>query len=1179
MSLFQQKILKKQIVANSEKINQAYKLYVDYFHNASIQENIRNSKEEQFQEGFLRELFVKVLGYTLNPTPNYNLITEQKNETNSKKADGAILVNGEVVGIVELKDTKTTDLKTVENQAFGYKNYNRKASYVIISNFEKLRFYIDNAIEFVEFNLFTLKLEEFAVLWLCLAYENIVKDFPKQLKSESVSNEDQITKELYKDYSRFKQELFADLTEQNSEYDKLLLFKKSQKLLDRLLFIFFAEDRNLLPPNSIAKIIDQWEKLKEMDEYRPLYDRFKKYFSYMNTGYKGKKNDIFAYNGGLFKADEVLDNIIISDEILRVNSLLLSQYDFESEVDVNILGHIFENSLTEIEEIESELTSGLIPLRKESKRKKDGVFYTPRYITSYIIENTLGKLCAEKKAKLEIDESEYFTDKKRQLATRKKLDEKLKTYREWLLGLSICDPACGSGAFLNAALDFLIAEHNLLDEMSAKLSSGSLVFQDVENTILENNLYGVDINEESVEIAKLALWLRTAKPNRKLNSLNNNIKCGNSLISDPEIAGDKAFDWQKEFPQVFEEKEKKAFHITTAIHDSRTSQRMIDYKVREKRYNGTLPEPQIYPFSEEDEIVISKTIAQIVKDDKLNIMAYNICRDHIHILLVCETEEVDKIVGKIKGKTARVFNSNKGIYPLIENKTEKSVPVWTQKFGCKEITSDEQLWNTVEYIRNNRIKHGLSDSSSGGSSSSSSSSSSSNKGINPLVDSLVREIAEIETDYEHAFRTEYKGGFDVVIGNPPYVNMTKANTPNLEYYISKYDSVKTANSKNLYTLFNELSISLVKENGIVSFIIPEGFLKTRSYADCVNKMSDNGQIIKAVYFEDWVFEDATTGSMIFEFVKNKNLNTFEVYSFNKEKEIFKIEEIINPVIRKYNDLSFPLLSDIADLFKGMAVKNRAEFIYSEKGNNTDIFLLGNCIDRYKIKNKFYTNYSQLTIVGGTKNKQKHDISPRILIRRTGNFLCCVLLTEPALTESTLYSCSIKQSNIDIKYLIVILNSKLLTYIVQQSMITNAQAFPQIMMTDIQMLKIPDIENSYQQPFIEKADLMLSLNAELQTKRQKFLNRLKDNFDNIKITGALEKFDELDFKKFMGELKKQKIALSLKQQDEWDEYFNEYKSECNQLSLQMAETDKAIDKMVYKLYELTEEEIALVEGTK
>jgi len=118
--------------------------------------------------------------------------------------------------------------------------------------------------------------------------------------------------------------------------------------------------------------------------------------------------------------------------------------------------------------------------------------------------------------------------------------------------LTICDPACGSGAFLNQALVFLIKEHRYIDELKAKLLGGSLVLSDIENTILENNIYGVDLNEESVEIAKLSLWLRTAQPKRKLNDLSSNIKCGNSLIDSKAVAGDKAFNWQQEFPHIFD---------------------------------------------------------------------------------------------------------------------------------------------------------------------------------------------------------------------------------------------------------------------------------------------------------------------------------------------------------------------------------------------------------------------------------------------------------------------------------------------------------------------------------------------------------------------------------------------------------------------------------------------------
>lgn len=556
--LYQKTIVNKYKQAlPKETTAQPWQTYQQYFLNKDIQQNILQSKEEQFQEGFLRELFVKVLGYTLNPSPEYNLITEQKNATNSKKADGAILMDGNVVGVIELKDHKTTDLSKVEPQAFNYKSQHPRCRLVVISNFEKLRLYIDNAVEYREWNLFTLNEDEFRELYLCLAWQQVAKGVALQMKSETVSSEDQITKALYRDYSQFKRELFADILKQNPAGEgidarewQLLLFKKTQKLLDRLLFIFFAEDCGLLPPNSMVQIINQWETLKELDAYVPFYDRVKLYFNYLDKGHQGKKYEIFAYNGGLFKPDEVLDNILITDDLLARHCRRLSEYDFESDVDVNILGHIFENSLSEIEEVMQQITSGQAPTT--SKRKQDGVFYTPQYITKYIVENTVGRLCAAKKQSLGIREEEYFSDQRRQLQTKKRLLDQLQQYREWLLQITILDPACGSGAFLNAALRFLMDEHKLIDEMETKVSGYSIQFQDVENSILENNLYGVDINEESVEIAQLALWLRTAKPHRKLNTLNQNIKCGNSLISDPAIAGLKAFNWEEQFPQVFE---------------------------------------------------------------------------------------------------------------------------------------------------------------------------------------------------------------------------------------------------------------------------------------------------------------------------------------------------------------------------------------------------------------------------------------------------------------------------------------------------------------------------------------------------------------------------------------------------------------------------------------------------
>jgi len=545
MSLFQKSVEKKYLnELDTTLIDLKYKAFQDYFGNSEIQENIRNAKEEQFQEGFLRELFVSILGYTLNPQANFNLTTELKNIANSKKADGAILKGEDAIAVIEFKGTDTTDLDKIETQAFGYKNHHPKCVYVITSNFEKLRFYIQNAVDHIDFDLFKLTREQFSLMWLCLAKDNLLNGLPQKIKESSLLQEENITKKLYADYSKFREAIYNNLVKNNPETDKLLLFKKTQKLLDRFLFIFFAEDRLLLPPNSISEIVKQWTTLKdELDEYVPLYDRFKKYFGYMNTGYKGKKYDIFAYNGGLFAPDEILDNVSINDEILHKHTLTLSQYDFETDVDVNILGHIFEHSLGEIENVQAEIKGETVDNQK-TKRKKDGIFYTPKYITKYIVENTVGKLCEEKRKEFDIVDEEYAKGRKnRKKDTITALDKKLTDYRNWLLTLTILDPACGSGAFLNQALDFLIIEHRKIDDLRAQLFGSGLVFSDITTDILEKNIYGVDLNEESVEIAKLSLWLRTAQKGRKLNKLSENIKCGNSLVTEK-------FEWKTQFPEI-----------------------------------------------------------------------------------------------------------------------------------------------------------------------------------------------------------------------------------------------------------------------------------------------------------------------------------------------------------------------------------------------------------------------------------------------------------------------------------------------------------------------------------------------------------------------------------------------------------------------------------------------------
>jgi type I restriction-modification system DNA methylase subunit len=555
MPIFQKSIVDKYLeTLDAGVLDKAYDSYKEVYSAQKIQ-RIKKLKEEQYQGGFLKDIFGSVLGYTIDPEVGYNIELEKKNETNSKKADGAIVQDEKVLGVIELKSNTTKNLESIKDQAFGYKNNHKGCKYVISSNFHKLRFYVDDATEYEEFDLYNLDKETFKKFYLYLRKEGLLdKNIPKLLKEETKFHEENISKQLYKDYSIFKNKFFENIVKNNPQYDKLLLFKKSQKFLDRILFVLFAEDKELIPTNAISKIVESWALAGEM-HYKPLYELFTILFEHLNVGHIYKSGyEIPAYNGGLFAPDEVLDNLKVDDEILKDDLLTLSKYDFNTDVDVNILGHIFEHSLSEIEEIEAEL-KGEVADKSKGKRKKDGVFYTPKYITKYIVDNTVGKLCSEKKEVLgldiDLDIQDYQKSNGAVNAKGKELFHTLDAYKKWLLSLKILDPACGSGAFLNQALTFLIEEHKNIDDLIAELTNTPLRIFDTDKAILENNIFGVDINDESVEIAKLSLWLRTAQKGRKLSNLNNNIKCGNSLINDPAVAGDKAFNWVEEFPEIF----------------------------------------------------------------------------------------------------------------------------------------------------------------------------------------------------------------------------------------------------------------------------------------------------------------------------------------------------------------------------------------------------------------------------------------------------------------------------------------------------------------------------------------------------------------------------------------------------------------------------------------------------
>ena len=787
--------------------------------------------------------------------------------------------------------------------------------------------------------------------------------------------------------------LFADIVAQNPTPEgrdekewQLLLFKKTQKLLDRLLFIFFAEDCGLLPPNMIVQIVDEWEQLKDLDMDVSLYERIKKHFGYLDTGYQGKKYEIFAYNGGLFKPDEVLNSLTISDDILAEHTRKLSAYDFESDVDVNILGHIFENSLSEIEEVTQQINNGEAP--QTSKRKQDGVFYTPQYITKYIVENTVGRLCAEKKQELNIVEDEYFSDQRRQLKTKQRLLEQLHQYRDWLLQIKILDPACGSGAFLNAALQFLMTEHKHLDEMEAKVAGAAIVFQDVENSILEHNLYGVDINEESVEIAQLALWLRTAKPHRKLNSLNENIKCGNSLISDPAIAGEKAFNWQEQFPKVFE-----------------------------------------------------------------------------------------------------------------------------------------------------------------------------------------------------------KGGFDVVIGNPPYVNMANIqNEQERKFYQSNYSTVK--NKCDLYSIFTEKAKSLLKDNGLLGFIFPNSWMGTESFSKFREFLSQEVIVYRLVELPPGVFEDAivTTVLCFYQNTLPQACNNVEVFScidkeFIKKDFVLSYEQILNNPNTSFafektislENVPCKKLSEIASFSLGIKTSDDARFVFDEPIDETCYkFIRGRNISRWSHPYNDEWIWYQPTLIcekpgGRPRVLENFLVDRKIVIQDIATQITATIDSEKYLCNDTLNIIYSLNTDYTFEYILCILNSKVVN-------VWFKKIFPaglHVKTNQLEQIPIPIIDMDAQQPFIVLADTMLSLNSKIQDKRSRFLSRLSEDLGGVKITTALQQFDHMTFAELKAELKKQKLSIPLKQQDEWEDFFNERVAECQELVAQIKATDKEIDNKVFDLYGLTEEERRIV----
>ncbi|MGI8982762.1 MAG: Eco57I restriction-modification methylase domain-containing protein [Pirellulaceae bacterium] len=370
----------------------------------------------------------------------------------------------------------------------------------------------------------------------------------------------------------------------------------AQKLLDRIIFIAFCEDRELLPENLLR---DTEQDVRMYSRARnPQWESFLDLFTAIDKGAKGKR-EISAFNGGLFADDPEINSLELVADKWTNGFVGFGKYDFSEEVSVEVLGHLFERSITELEKLrvgglialeaniegvpdspaktgkgkgkkgklprktsEDELTSS--KMTKSAERKRFGIYYTPPPFTGLIVERTVDALAKDRFAALarahKVDpEARRDADKKRLLAYWTACLEALKS-------ITVCDPACGSGAFLIRAYESLDAHYKTVIHGLAGAGMAPDKVTELEDSIpdeiLSRNLFGVDLSQEAVEITQLALWIRSARKGKTLTDLSQNIIWGNSLVADEETVRlnygrpdskkqPKAMGWETVFPSIF----------------------------------------------------------------------------------------------------------------------------------------------------------------------------------------------------------------------------------------------------------------------------------------------------------------------------------------------------------------------------------------------------------------------------------------------------------------------------------------------------------------------------------------------------------------------------------------------------------------------------------------------------
>jgi len=482
-------------------IKEKIKQLVEKYESEKSKGKISQYTEAETKTGFIEPLF-QALGWDTQNRDEVGLETN----VSGGRVDYSFKISGIIKFFVEAKALRADlDNPQYAQQAINYA-WHKGVVWTFLTDFESVKvFNAEWKTKSISENLF-----------FEIKYTEYLKNFDQlYLLSKQAISEGLLDKEAEKWGKKLKRQpvskqILGDLLEARKKLTKsilnhprinkiseLELDESVQRILDRLIFIRTCEDRNI-EQNYLLAAVRNKNKKSLWEELKKIFRRFDE-----------------LYNSKLFEK-HLCEQLFIDDEILEevINSLYYTKdgniyYDF-SAINADVLGNIYEQYLGHI----LKKTPTYAKLKETHQhRKEQGIYYTPTYIVDYIVKNTVGEILKNIKPKN-------------------------------AMKLRILDPACGSGSFLIRAFD------ELVDYWQKVSPSEFGYFRKIE--ILKNNIYGVDLDRQAVEITQMNLLLKTLQHHQKLPVLKN-IKQGNSLIDDTSVAGENAFKWEEEFKEVMQE--------------------------------------------------------------------------------------------------------------------------------------------------------------------------------------------------------------------------------------------------------------------------------------------------------------------------------------------------------------------------------------------------------------------------------------------------------------------------------------------------------------------------------------------------------------------------------------------------------------------------------------------------